>query len=163
MVIGHFLSQDILGQQSEILGQTYRSNWPDTFDFAVAKFPKTNQEECQSAQLCLESALLDQWRWKPWTLWGYNRASNHPHCLIVRKFPAVVLACDNCSFPVSIWARFRDSSRPGNRARAGNYGGWQIIGVGERGRVCCVNTHHDMPFGLRAREWAQSVWFNNVS
>jgi len=27
----------------------------------------------------------------------------------------------------------------------------------------CVNTHHAMPFGLKAREWAKSVWFNNVS
>lgn len=46
-----FFSRVILGQGSELLGQTYRSDWPDAFDFTVIRFPGTNPEARKPVQL----------------------------------------------------------------------------------------------------------------
>lgn len=81
--------------------------------------------------------------------------SNHTHNLIVNKVPAMFLVHDNRSFLDSIWARFRDSIRSGNRECAGHCEDDKLLRWKRGEDLGCVNIHHAMPFGLRARGWTQ--------
>lgn len=60
-----------------------------------------------------------------------------------------------------IWVRIRDTQ--GTDHVLGTVEDNKSSGWERREEFSCLNTHHAMALGLRAREWTQSVWFNNVS